>query len=190
MSLLSGIERSGIVTTDLDRACALGSDAVIFARETYWSGLESGLEIGANGSHEHDYHIVFRGAHADLGRDTDLERTNIERSTRLVGRDETLVEFYYFSNHLLEEFDGHGLHRDALGASDETLGIFIHAEDSDFAVGASESLKAFERLLAIVETAGCDMQGNIFRIADYDFSPLAVGESTSYIVIGFHVAER
>lgn len=189
VSLLAGYERSGIVTADFDRTCALGSYAVILSRHTDLGGLEAILEVGAYGSHEHDYHVLACGLNAYLSGDTDLKRTDIEGSACAVRGNETLVELHHLAYHLAEELYGHGLHLDTLGAADEALCVLFHTEDADFTVFAAISLQALEALLAIVEAGSGDMKGNVLGVGYHDLSPLAVLVGTTYIVVGGHIAE-
>ena len=190
MGLLAGVERCGVVAADLDRAGALGSHAVIVAREAHLGGLEAVFEIGAHRGDEHDHHVFLGGADADLGRDAYLERTDVERRSRLVGRDEAFVELDDHADHLAELLYGHGLHRDALGAADEALGVLLHAEHAHLAVGAAEGLQALERFLAVVQTACRDVQGNVFGVADHDVAPFAVFVRAAHVIVCLDISER
>ncbi len=189
MGLFACNEACGVVAAHLDRACTFGSHTVVFTRHANLGRLESLLEIGADGSNEHNHHILIGRLHAHTRGDADFKRTDIERRAGAVGRHETLVELHHLTHHLAEKFHGHGLHLDAFRTADETLCVLFHTEHAHLAVLATESLQALERLLAVVKAGSSDVHRDILGVADLDFAPFAIFISTSNIVVCGHIAE-
>ncbi len=189
MGFLAGVERCGVIAADLDGACSLGSHAVIITRDADFCGLETTLEVRTYRSGEHDYHVILGGAYADLGGCADLERTDVERGSRAVRRDEALVELDHHADHFLEFLYGQLLHADALRAAAEALGVLVHAEHAHLAVFSAECLESLERLLAVVQTGCRYVKGNVFILCGDDFAPFAVLELTADVPVGLYISE-
>ncbi len=190
MGFLASHERSSIVSADFDRASAFGRYAVIFTAQAYFCRLESVFEIGTYGGDKHDNHVFVCRLNAYTSADTDFERTNIERCTSTVRGNKALVEFHNLTHHFAEELDRHRLHADTLGTADETLSVFLHTENPDFAVFTAECLKTFKTFLAIVQAGSRYVHGNIFRVGNFDFAPFAIFACAAYVAVSLHVGER
>ena len=159
-------QRCGIVATHLPQTGAVGSNAVILTHDADIGRLEPCLEIRTDGCDENHEQILAGRLYSHLGRDTYLERTDIQRCTRTIRGDETLVEFDYLHHHLLKPLLGQRFHQDALGRLLQTAGVLLQTEDADFAILASESLKALEYLLTVMQTGRCDVKINLFALRD------------------------
>ena len=55
---------------------------------------------------------------------------------------------------------------------------------------AAVSLHTFESFLSVVQCGGCDVDVDVFRITNFDFSPFAVFPNATYIVVRLYVSER
>ena len=71
----------------------------------------------------------------------------------------------------------------------KTPRVFIRAEDADFSVLATESLKALKARIAIVEHSGKGVETEIEIISKFRFRPLSVSETTIDNGICFSVTE-
>ena len=87
-----GTQRSGIVATHLVDTSAERSRAVVLARDDVGVGHEAALEVRTNGRHEDDEKVFCGRFHTHLSTHADEQRTDVQRSTRFVGRDEVGVE--------------------------------------------------------------------------------------------------
>ena len=127
--------------------------------------------------------------YAHLCADADEERTDVEGGTRLVWRDESLVEAYHLVNHFIELLGGELWHEDATAGGLQTGCIFVAAEHAHLTVRTAVGFQSLEGFLSIVQTSGCHVHGDCLFGANFYFAPLAVTVVTAYIVVGLAIAK-
>ena len=124
-----------------------------------------------------------------LSAGADEQRTDIERSTAFVGRNEALIELHHLLHHFLKLIGGQFRHQNAAASALKALRIVLHTEHADFSVRTTECLESFKGLLAIVEASGRHMDvDGVFR-RHFNFAPLAVAIVTAHVVVGGQIAE-
>lgn len=82
---------SGVVATGFESSGSFWCNTVVFAHDADVSGLETGFEVGSYGGDEDDEEVFGGCFYAYGGSHSNLEGTNVERSTSAVGRDEASV---------------------------------------------------------------------------------------------------
>ena len=127
--------------------------------------------------------------HTHLSAGTDEQRTDIERSTALIGGNPLLVETNDLLHHLCEELGADLRHHDATAGALQTGCILVDTEDAHLAVRTTIGFQALESLLAIVQTGGGHVQVQILIGANFDLAPFTITVVTTYVVVGLHVAE-
>ena len=138
---------------------------------------------------ENDEEVLFGRFHTYLGRCTDEQRADIERSAAFVGRHEALAFLDNRQDSLVKFFGGQLGHHDAAARALQAGGILVHAEDADFAVFPPEGLHTLESLLSIVQTGGCHVYFECLRAGNRDVAPFSVLVGASYVVVSGHIAE-
>ena len=117
VSQLVGLHRSGIVATHLVDTGAERSRAVILADYHIGIGRETTLEVGTYGHHEYHKQVLVGRMHAHLRTCADEQRTDVERSTTLIGRHKALVHLYHLEHHLAELLGRKLRHQDAIASA-------------------------------------------------------------------------
>ena len=190
MGQVVGEEGCGIVATYLIFTSAKRSTAVIVTDNHVWISCKPSLEVWAYRCDENQETVLLGGMNANLSTRTDEQRTDIERSTTLVGRYPLLIQTYHFLHHLCEEFCAHLWHHDTTAGALQTCCVLFYTEDAHLPVWAAIGLQSLECLLAIVQAGSCHVQFQILVGADFYLAPFAVTIVTAYIVGGLHVTER
>ena len=92
---------------------------------------------------------------------TDQQRTDIQRCTAFVGRNEAFIGLHYLSNCFTEQFCREFRHQDTVTSTLQTFCVGFQTEDTDFTVLATVSLQTFESFLSVMQTSSChvDIQG-------------------------------
>ena len=99
------------------------------------------------------------------------------------------IELHNLQDCLLEESIGKRLHQNGVARSLQALGILVHAENTNPAILATESLEAFEACLAIVQHSGGHMHRHFFTLANTEFTPRTILKGATYIVRSLAVTE-
>ena len=189
MSDIVGSEGSSIVTTDLIDTCSERSRAVEITDDDVWVGRESTLEVWTHWGYEDEEAILLRRMHTHLRTCTDEQRTDIERSTTLVGRNPLLVEADHLLHHLLEQLCWHLWHQDTTACALQAGSVLVHTEHAHLAVWATISLQTLECFLTIVQTGCSHVQFQILIRANFYFAPFAVAIVTANIVVSLAIAK-
>ena len=189
MSDIVGSERSSIVSTHLIDTCSERSRAVEITDDDVWVCRESTLEVWTYWSYEDKEAILLRRMNTHLSTCTDEQRTDIERSTTLVGRNPLLVEANHLLHHFLEHFCRHLWHQNAATCALQALSVLVHTEHAHLTVWATISLQALECLLTIVQTGCSHVQFQILIRANFYFAPFAVAIVTANIVVSLAIAK-
>ena len=190
MRLLIGTQTGCIVTTHFIDTCSMRSCTVEFANNNVRIGRKTSFEVRTYRSYKYDKHILVSRVHTYLSTCSDQQRTNIERSTGLIRRNETLVQFHNFQNSFLKTFGRQLSHQDPLTSGLQTCRIFFQTENTHFAVFTAESFQSFKSFLTIVQASSRHVQVEVFFTANFQFTPCTVAEINSHIVICLHVSER
>lgn len=190
VGVFAGNHSSGVVATGFESSGAFWCDTVVFAHDADVGGLETGLEVWPYGGNEDDEEVFGGGFYAYGGSHSNLEGTNVERSTCAVRRDEASVEADGFFNHIAEELFGDGNHADAFCGVDDASGVVFHSENANFAVLTTESFEAFEYFLSVVERSSGHVYVDIWRFGNFNFAPFTVAICAANIVVGREVAKR
>ena len=119
----------------------------------------------------------------------DEQRTDVESCAAFIRRDEALVQADGFFDHGFKQIGGQFGHHDTSAGALQACGIFFHAEDAHFSVGATKGFKPLEGFLSIVQTSGRHVYVDAFRGTCFYFSPLAVAPIAANVVVGGYVAE-
>ena len=182
-------EAGCIVATHLDTACAERCCTVEAAHNAAGSCLETILEVRTYRHHK-DNELIFVGwRNTNLRTCTEEHWTNVHGATRLVRRNEMAIELHDLQDCLLEESIGKWLHQNGVASGLKALGILVHAENTDLAILAAESLEAFEASLAIVQHSGGHMHGHFLTLANTEFTPRTILVGATYIVRSLAVTE-
>ena len=190
MRFFVGTKTGGIVTTHFIDTSSVRSGAVIFANDNVRIGRETTLEVRTYRSHKYDKHIFICRMPPHLSTCSDQQRTNVKRSTCLVWRNETFVQFHHFQNSCLETFSRKFSHQDSLTSRLQTGCILFQTENTHFTVFSTKSFQAFKRFLTIMQARSCHVQIQMFVTAHFQFSPCSIAEINSHIVVCLHVAKR
>ena len=184
-----GLQGSGIVTTDFVDTGAEGGGAVVLAGDDIGVGFETALEVGSHGGHEDDEQVLVGGFHTHGDAGTDEQGTQVEAGAGAIGRNETLVELDDLLAHLDELLGGQFGHHDAAAGALQTLGIGFGTEDADLTIFAAVGFQTLESFLTVVKAGGCHVNFDVLGAGGLDFTPLAVAEVATHIVVGFDVTE-
>ena len=128
--------------------------------------------------------------YAYLCTGTHQQRTDIQRSTRFIRRNETLVQLHHLQNSFFETLRRKFRHQDATASGLQAGCILLQTEDTHFTVFATKSLQTLKRFLTVVQTSGSHVHRNGFLTANFQFAPLFVTIVNSHIVICLHISER
>ncbi|MPN45742.1 hypothetical protein SDC9_193313 [bioreactor metagenome] len=109
-----------------------------------------------------------------MRRSAEHHRANIKRAAGAVRRN----IFDIVANDGADRLDKNFLidlrHLEVAGGRVEPLGILVRTKNADPAVGAGESLAAFEQRLTVMETVCSHVQGYLITGGQLGFAPFAV----------------
>ena len=190
VSNIVGSERSSIVATHLIYTCSERSRAVEITNDDIRVGRETTLEVRTYRSDENEEAILCGRMNTHLCAGTDEERTDIECSTTLIGRNPLLVESNHLLYHFLKHLSRYFRHHNATACTLQASSILIHTEYAHLAVRTAISLQAFECFLSIVKAGSSHVQFEILIRANFYFAPFSVAIVAANIVIGLAIAKR
>jgi len=183
-------QAGGIIASHLDMSGTQRRRTICVAGDDHIHRLEPGLKIGTHGRYKDQKGVLLGRAHPHLGSGSDQQRTDIQRGTRLAGRNKTLIEFHRQANSFHKQLLIGRLHLDVLTRCFHTTSIGTNPEYPDLPIPAAKSLQPLKGLLTIVQTSGCHMHHQILGGRHLQLAPGTILPDTPHIVVGPHVAER
>ena len=182
-------EAGRIVSADLHITRSTWSSAVLFTVDSDQNRLDSRLEVGTYGRAIDDQQRILGGFHTQSDGRTEHHRTQVERSTRTVGRNETLVALDHLDTGINNHLDRRNRQAKALGRRLKTAGIVGHTEETDLAVDSPEGFQTLEKFDAVVQARSRHVHLDVLVARDFHLAPLAVGKRKAGIEIGLGVVE-
>ena len=151
MSLFARQQAGRIVASDLHIACSTWSSAVLFPVDSNPNRFDSRFKIGSDGRTVDNQQGFLGRFHAQSDRRSEHHRTQIERSSRTVGRNETLVALDDLDAGIDNHFNRRNRQAQAFRRGLETPRIVGNAEKTHFSVYTAEGLETLEKFDAVVQ---------------------------------------
>ena len=151
MSLFTRQQAGRIVASDLHIACSTWSSAVLLPVDSNPNRFDSRFKIGSDGRTVDDQQGFPGRFHAQSDRRSEHHRTQIERSSRTVGRNETLVALDDLDAGIDDHFNRRNRQAQAFRRGLETPRIVGNAEKTHFSVYTAEGLETLEKFDAVVQ---------------------------------------
>ena len=189
MSFFTGKQTGRIVTPDLHVTCSTWSSAILLTIDGNTDGFDTRFEIGSDRRAVDNQQRILGGFYTQPGCRTEHHRTQIQRRSRTIRRNETFVE--------LDDLDA-GLNDHLLRGNRQTkplcrrlhaTGILLDTEKTHLAIRSAESLQTFEKLNTVMQTRCRHVHLNILVLRYDHLAPLAVRIGETNVVIRLAIVE-
>ena len=183
------VERCGIVAAHLILTRSQRSRAVVAAHNDVWVARKSTFKIRSHRGDKDDECVFARRTHAHLRRSADEQRTNVKRSSALVGWYVRLVEPHHHLNHLFKTLGRQLRHHDTAASTLQTSCVLVHSKHAYLPIRTAISLQTLESFLSIVQAGGGHVHVEVLVGADFNLAPLTVTIVATHVIVGLHVTE-